>query len=273
MSLHEVIGVIHLPRLPSTAFKINDDLEGILNRALNEAVILENLGYDGVIIENYGDMPYKKREDDPLKLSFLTVITRTIVTKTRFKIGLNVLRNSGREAYAIAVATGAKFIRVNALVETIVSDSGIIEPEAPYLSDLIYNYPGIEIYADVLVKHAGDLYLMSILGKQRFYEDVSPGAIIRDVIEDIVNRGKAKKIVVTGLRTGDPPDLNYIKLVKRHSPVPVIIGSGITPDNFMLYSDYADGFIVGSYIKIEGKAGNPLDFNRANKLIQAIKRK
>jgi Predicted TIM-barrel enzyme len=87
----------------------------------------------------------------------MAVIVREVVKNTGFKVGVNLLRNSGREAYSIAVAAGAKFIRVNALVETIVSDSGIIEPEAPKLRTIRFNYPGVEVYADILVKHSASL--------------------------------------------------------------------------------------------------------------------
>jgi len=135
----EIIAVIHLPRLPSIS--IYADLNSIIDYAVKEARLLEELGYSGVIVENYGDAPYYKRVRDPLTLCSMTSIVREVVRTTSLKVGVNLLRNSGREAYSVAVASGARFIRVNALVETVVSDSGVIEPEAPRLKPLRANYP------------------------------------------------------------------------------------------------------------------------------------
>jgi membrane complex biogenesis BtpA family protein len=136
-----VIGTIHLPRLPNIDSKAEHDLEEIIGRAVSEARLLEQLGYDAVMIENYGDHPYRKRVLDPLAISFMSIVVRSIVKTASIEVGVNMLRNSAREAYSIAVASGARFIRVNSLVETIVSDSGIIEPEAPRLSSIRRNYP------------------------------------------------------------------------------------------------------------------------------------
>jgi membrane complex biogenesis BtpA family protein len=268
----EVIGVVHLPRLPSIYTKSEKSIDEIVSIAVSESKILEEQGYDGVIIENYGDYPYKKRVEDPLTIAVMTRITRAVVEKTRFKVGVNILRNSGREAYAIATATGARFIRVNSLVQTIVSDSGLIEPEAPLMRELMHNYPGVEIYADFMVKHAGDLYLLATYWKN-VVKPLDIETVIKDVLYDLAWRGKADKIVLTGLRTGEPPDVPYVKIVKKHSPIPVVIGSGISVENADLYLDLADGFIVGSFIKKNGIAGNPLDPERSATLIGKFKKK
>jgi predicted TIM-barrel enzyme len=136
-----VIGTILLPRLLYIDSKAEHDLEEIIGRAVSEAWLLEQLGYDAVMIENYGDHLYRKRVLDPLAISFMSIVVRSIVKTALIEVGVNMLRNSAREAYSIAVASGARFIRVNSLVETIVSDSGIIEPEAPRLSSIRRNYP------------------------------------------------------------------------------------------------------------------------------------
>ena len=265
----EVIGVVHLPRLPYVNERVDFDLNALLERVLREVSILEGLGYDGVIIENYGDSPYPKRVRDPLALSVMAVVVREAVKSTRMRVGVNVLRNSGREAYAIAVATGARFIRVNALTETIVSDSGIIEPEAPRLRALRYNYKGVEVYADILVKHAGSLTLLagSLPGKARGGET----EVLREIVADAVERGGADKIVVTGYRTGEAPDPEFVRKIREVSPRPLILGSGATPENIGIYKKHVDGVIVGSFIRAGGRAGNPLDEDRARAFIRAAR--
>lgn len=271
----EVIGVIHLPRLPRTTTPSTIDPGEIIENAVREASILCSLGYDGVIVENYGDAPFEKRVSDPLTLSFMSVVVREVVKSVNCRVGVNLLRNSGLEAYSIAVATGAHFIRVNALVETIISDSGLIEPEAPRLRDIRLNHPGVKVYADILVKHATSL--RTVLG---FIESTLPGAskgsiedYLRDLIEEYVYRGGADALITTGLKTGEPPPIELVKLVKKHSPIPVLVGSGVTLENIDQVVKHADGVIVGSTIKKNGRAGNPLDVERARVLIERIREK
>lgn len=274
----EIIGVIHLPRLPSTTIRSERRIEETIDQAVKEASTLERLGYDGVIIENYGDKPYMKRVSDPLTIASLAVITREVVRNTSLKVGVSVLRNSGREAYSIAVASGARFVRINSLVETLITDSGFIEPEAPNLRDLSINYPGIEIYGDILVKHAVSL---TALSRYSFLADTplanfigggyTPSEMLRDLIQDLNERAFVHKIIVTGLKTGSPPDPGLVAAVKKVSDKPVILGSGADPSNIKNYIKHIDGVIIGSYIKRDGKAGNPLDENRARIFIETVK--
>ncbi|MEM4718002.1 MAG: BtpA/SgcQ family protein, partial [Desulfurococcaceae archaeon] len=192
------------------------------------------------------------------------------VRNTGFKVGVNLLRNSGREAYAIAVTTKARFIRVNTLVDTILSDSGIIEPEAPRLKPIVHNYPGIEIYADILVKHATSPrpVLGFIESSSMILSRGAPEEYLRDLIDDYVERGRASTLVVTGLRTGEPLPFHLVRLVKRYSSIPVLVGSGVSAENIKTILREVDGVIVGSFVKRDGKAGNQVDPERARSLIQ-----
>ena len=270
-----LIGVIHLPRLPSTHYVGEANVEDIIERVIKESKILEELGYSGIIVENFGDSPYLKRVRDPLTLATFTVITREVVKSVSIDVGVNLLRNSGLEAYSVALATGAKFIRVNSLTETLLTDSGIIEPEAPRLRNVRFNHPGIKLYADIVCKHGASLSYLAHKELSLIRGGKEP---IDEIITDAVERGKADALIVTGSRTGEEPDIEFLTKVKSIAPVPVIVGSGATPENLEALLKKADGIIVGSYIKIGGKAGNPVDAERAkrfvsrfNEVIQTLK--
>ncbi len=274
--MREIIAVIHLPRLPGISYRGEGGVEDLVERAVKEAKILEDLGYGSLILENYGDKPYSKRVRDPLAIASMSVVAREVVRSTSLRVGINMLRNSGREAYSIAIASGARFIRINSLVETIATDSGLIEPEAPRLKSLMINYPGIEIYADIMVKHASSLSIgLMILERLDPQALVSRGMdtkdYLRELVNDYIERGGASKLIVTGIRTGEPPRIEIIKLFKEISPTPILVGSGANADNVKELLRYSDGVIVGSYIREGGKAGNPLDPVRARRFIEAVK--
>ena len=53
--------------------------------------------------------------------------------------------------------------------------------------------------------------------------------------------------------------------------MPIFIGSGINPTNVGRFKK-ADGFIIGTFFKKEGKWQNELDEQRINSLLEAVER-
>ena len=65
MKVPRLIGVIHLPALPGSP-RFEGDLEAITAAAGREAALLAGAGYDGVMLENFGDAPFFPREVPPI---------------------------------------------------------------------------------------------------------------------------------------------------------------------------------------------------------------
>ncbi|MDW8011260.1 MAG: BtpA/SgcQ family protein, partial [Sulfolobales archaeon] len=246
------------------------DLSDTVERAVREAKAMESEGFTGVIVENYGDTPYRKRVRDPLALASITLVAREVVRSVSIDVGINILRNSGLEAYSIAYAVGARFVRVNALAETVYTESGILEPEAGRLRAVRRNYPGVDVYADVLVKHGASASYIAAVADSLLTKTPIEN-YIRVLVLDYVERAGADALIVTGGRTGEPPDLDRLKIVRKYSTVPVLVGSGANPENLRTLLEHSDGVIVGSYIRKDGRAGNPLDPERLRKFASAAR--
>ncbi len=149
-----VIGMIHLQPLPgSPRFR---DTESVVDCALRDYVSLKEGGVDGILVENYGDLPYLKERVEPQTVTWMTKVILSLGIDLPF--GVNVLRNDAVSALAIAHAAGGVFIRCNVLSGVMVTDQGIIEGKAAevlrYRSALKAD---IQIFADVCVKHAAPL--------------------------------------------------------------------------------------------------------------------
>jgi hypothetical protein len=82
-----------------------------------------------------------------------------------------------------------------------------------------------------------------------------------------VERGLADALIVTGPRTGEPPDPLLVRRVIKSVNAKVLVGSGITPNNINDYRD-AHGFIVGTYLKDEEGQIDPV---KARQLVSAVK--
>ena len=89
----------------------------------------------------------------------------------------------------------------------------------------------------------------------------SSHAMTSDV--DIVETAKAAEffgadaVILTGASTGQKASVEELAKVKKAVALPVLIGSGITPQNVSEFAQ-ADGFIVGSFLKVGGDWRNDL---------------
>lgn len=181
---------------------------------------------------------------------------RAIRAAVKLPIGFNVLRNDARAALALCAACDGAFIRVNVHTGAMLTDQGIIEGNAH--DTLRYRRqicPQTQIFADVLVKHAVPLGDLSI----------------EDSARDTLERGLADALIISGVGTGMAAELSDVERVRRACPgSKILLGSGVTLGNLPDFLPLADGFIVGSSLKRDGKISNPVDAKRVRTLVSAI---
>ncbi|NJR15832.1 MAG: BtpA/SgcQ family protein [Calothrix sp. CSU_2_0] len=251
-----IIGVVHLLPLP-TSPRWGGNLKAVIDRAEQEAAALASGGVDGIIVENFFDAPFTKNQVDPAIVSAMTVVVQRIQNLVTQPIGLNVLRNDGKSALAIASCVRAQFIRVNVLTGVMATDQGLIEGEAHQL--LRYRRElgsDVKIFADVLVKHARPLS--------------SPNLTV--AVKDTIERGLADAVILSGWATGSPPDLQDLELASAAANgTPVFIGSGANLDNIATLMQAADGAIVSSSLKRQGKIEQPIDPNRVSQFVEVAR--
>jgi hypothetical protein len=251
-----VIGMLHLPALAGSP-RYGGGGRDIHKLLLRDAQTLVDGGVAGLMIENFGDVPFYPGHVPVHVATQLTALAAEVRRRFDLPLGINVLRNDGRTALAVAVAAEADFIRVNVLCGARVSDQGIIQGIAHDLlrDRALLNAAGVKILADVDVKHSSPL-------AQR---------PLADEVEDTIERGLADALIVSGAGTGKPTELAKVKTVKSAAgKTPVFIGSGITAETIGNYLAIADGFIVGTAFKVGGLVTNPVDPKRVEALLRQI---
>jgi membrane complex biogenesis BtpA family protein len=180
-------------------------------------------------------------------IAALAAVGRELVNAASMPVGVNVLRNDGESAVAIATAIEAQFIRVNVHMNAVVSEQGIIQGLSHLTVRLRSNLRSdVSIFADVGVKHAAPLADRGLATETK----------------DLTERGLVDAIIVSGDLTGAETSADDVDIAKQNTNVPVLIGSGTTPDNISKVFDRADGFIVGSYFKTDGVGNNLVDSER-----------
>lgn len=252
-----IIGVVHLLPLP-TSPRWGGSLKAVLDRAEQEATALASGGVDGIIVENFFDAPFTKEQVDPAVVSAMSLIVHRLMHMVTVPIGINVLRNDAHSALAIATCTRAQFIRVNVLTGVMATDQGLIEGRAHEL--LRYRRElgsDVKIFADVLVKHARPLS--------------SPNLTV--AVQDTIERGLADAIILSGWATGSPPSLEDLELASAAAHgTPVLIGSGADWENIPSLMQAADGVIVSSSLKRQGRREQPIDPIRVSRFVEATRR-
>jgi len=233
-----VVGMVHLASLPGSP-RFAFDLNKVTELAISDAQALQKGGVSALMIENFGDAPFCAGRVSSETVSAMTFVAAAVRRETNLPIGINVLRNDGISALHIAQTVGAQFIRVNVLTGARVTDQGLIQGIA---FDLLrerarLRAENIQIFADVDVKH-------SVALAERLLEDE---------VRDLVARGFADAVIVSGAGTGLATDPEKVERVaKVASGVPVFLGSGVNEGNFRKYNS-ATGFIVGTAFKKNGK--------------------
>ena len=233
-------------------------MERVVAAAVADARALVEGGMDAVLIENYGDVPFTPGRVEPATVAALAVVAREVrAAVPTAALGINVLKNDARAALAVACAVGARFIRVNVHAGAVVADQGLVQSDAhATLRDRRLLGADVKIFADVGGKHAVPVAPVELEQHAR----------------DLVHRGLADGLVVSGLATGAATPLADVKRVRGAVPgVRLLVGSGATPDIAAELLSVADGLIVGTALKRGGDVTAPVDPERVRRLVAAAR--
>ncbi|KAB1197113.1 MULTISPECIES: BtpA/SgcQ family protein [Haloferax] len=255
-----IIGMVHLPPLPGSP-GFDGDRRELRTRLREDAEALESGGVDGIMLENFGDAPFYPDRVPRHVVADVAALAATLRDHVSVPFGVNVLRNDVRSALGIAAATGGSFVRVNVHTGARLTDQGIIEGmahETLRLRDQLDT--DVSILADIDVKHSAPLAERAI----------------DDVVAELVERGSADGLIVSGTGTGEAVDTTVLERVvdardARGLDVPVLIGSGVTPETAPDLLSVADGAIVGTALKHDGETTNPVDEAAVERLVEAVR--
>lgn len=249
-----MIAMVHVPALPG-APAASMTVRQIVKHSVAEANALASAGFDAILIENMHDRPYLLGAVGPEITAAMTAVVGAVRKEVNAPLGVQVLAGANREALAVAMAGGAEFIRAEGFVFSHVADEGQFTtadagPLLRYRRAMGADH--IAVIADIKKKHASH-------------------ALTADV--DLADTARAAQffgadgVVITGTSTGRAANPDEVHSARSAVDIPVIVGSGVNPENLPALWPHADAFIVGSYIKRDGDWRNPLDAARIDALL------
>jgi membrane complex biogenesis BtpA family protein len=256
-----LIAMIHVGALPGTPYS-RQAVAALVEEAAAEARLLAAHGVDAIMLENMHDRPYLNRAVGPEITAAMSALLAGVrrAVGADMPLGVQVLAGANREALATAHAGGAQFIRAEGFVFAHVADEGLM-PRADAGELLRYRRrigaEAVLILADIKKKHSS----------HAITADLDLGAAAR-----AAEFFGADAVVVTGEETARPTEPDHLRMVKKSTRLPVVVGSGITPENIPDLAPHADGFIVGSYLKRDGLWSDPPDPDRVRAMVRAVAR-
>lgn len=257
-SIPRLIGVIHLRPLPgSPGWEQSASMAEVCDLAAADACAFVDGGFDAVVIENFGDIPFTKTQVAPETVAAMARAAESVrvAIDANLPIGFNVLRNDAGAALGLCAACDGSFIRVNVHSGAMVTDQGVIEGDAyRTVRKRAALCPGVKIFADVLVKHAAPL-----------------GEVpLEQAARDTWQRGKADALIASGVGTGEATSLDDLRRIRQACPdAPLLVGSGATAASAADLLSVADGLIVASALKKDGVLAAAVDVERVKAFREA----
>ena len=251
--LAAMIAVLPLPGSPL----YDGDDQRVIDQALSDLKAYQQAGVDSVLLENDHDLPYIQPPLDQKGIALMTRIAKEVRKKFDGPIGIQMLEAANITSLEIAAEADLDYIRAEAYVFAHIGGSGIINGSAGKIlrrrKELSAEH--IKVFADVKKKHGShsltiDLDIKDEVAQAEFF--------------------LVDGVIVTSQFTGIHPDKNDLVKAKSATKLPVLIGSGMTADNIKEYLPLADGFIVGSYFRKDGKFLERLESERVDIFMKAF---
>ena len=251
--LAAMVAVLPLPGSPLYG---GNDQEAI-DQALADLEVYKMAGVDSIIFENDHDLPYIQPPLDKKGIALMTDIVKEARERFDGPIGIQMLEAANITSLEIAAEADLDYIRVEAFVFAHVGGSGIINGSAGKIlrrrKELQAEH--IKVFADVKKKHGSHSLTIDL-----------------DIQDEIMQAEffLVDGVIVTSQFTGKNPNKNDLIKAKSVTKLPVLIGSGMTAENIQEYLALADGFIVGSYFRKDGKFLEKLEPERLHKFMKVF---
>ncbi|MDQ3150052.1 MAG: hypothetical protein M3Q38_09045 [Chloroflexota bacterium] len=239
-----VVGMVHLGPLPGAANGEGGSIEGLIERALNDTRLLNEGGFDAILIQNASDHP-PTRLIDAASLAAYACIAREVRRTTTLQLGISVLKSDVQATFAIARSAEADFVRLKSYVGSEIGPEGTLEGCAAEAvrTRRTAGLESIEIWAD------------AVQPTSRPAPQVSPLDLVRWSFEF----GKADRVIITGDTLGESTVM--LHEVRAAVAGPLLLGGGADPETIGAALEDWDGVIVGRYLR-GGDLRAPIDPSR-----------
>jgi membrane complex biogenesis BtpA family protein len=251
-----VIAMLHLSALPGDpGYDAEAGLDAVIARARQELHDLQSGGVDGVMFSNEFSLPYLT-QTEPITAITMARIIGELRSEITVPFGVNVLWD-GRASIDLAMATGARWVR-EIFTGVYASDFGLWNTNV-----------GEVARHRARVGAAGVKLLFNIVPESATYLAARD---LESIAKTTVFATLPDALCVSGATAGAPTDTQALSIVKKAAgTVPVFVNTGVRAENIGDQLSIADGAVVGTYFKRDGRFENQVDPARVATLMAAAR--
>jgi uncharacterized protein len=248
-----LIGMIHLPASPGQPrARQNPPLDDMIGSCLADVAALQDGGMDGLLFCNENDLPYSTAVGHEVA-AWAAMFIGSVRSELRLPYGVNLLWDP-LASIATAAATGASFVR-EVMCGSYATEMGLLAPDpaavAATRTRLLAH--DLALFANVVPEFA------TALGDRPVSERARAAAYF-----------DFDALLVSGVVAGVPFDPDDLKAARDASDgIPVLANTGVNAANVAETLRLADGAIVGSSLKVDGRTFNAVDPERVRRFVEA----
>lgn len=251
-----IIAMCHLLPLPGDPnYDKVGGMKKAVNRAKHDILALQEGGVDAILISNEFSLPYLTKVKTETVTSMARIIGE-LLNDIKVPYGVDVLWDPFK-TFDLAVAVDAKFVR-EIFTGVYASDFGLWNSN----------------YGEV-VRHKYRIGAENVKALFNIVPEAAKYLADRDIesiAKSTVFNNQPDALCVSGLIAGAETDTNILKRVKKTVPETVVFANtGVNIDNVGEQLLIADGAVVGTFFKVNGKFYNEVDKNRVKRFMDKVK--
>lgn len=250
-----IIAMCHLQALPGDpGYDAKGGMAKVIDMARADLLALQQGGVDAVMFSNEFSLPYLTRVK-PETTAAMARIIGELMAEITVPFGVNVLWDP-MASIDLAAATGARFIR-EIISGVYASDFGLWNTDVgETIRHKMRLAPDLKLLFNIVPEAA------SYLGNRD----------IADIARSTVFNNRPDALCVSGLTAGAEADTAVLGAVKKAVPDTIVLcNTGCRIDNVERQLSVADGAVVGSTFKIDGKFENVVDPARVKAFMDKVK--
>ncbi|WP_308001179.1 BtpA/SgcQ family protein [uncultured Parolsenella sp.] len=249
------LAMIQPEPLPGTYLNNGMGLDEIVERAVNEARMLTENGFDGYIIQNRNDAPVRQHANVETT-AFMTRIALELRRACPELIQGILVNWDGEASLAVAEAAGSDFVRVEHTYTSVeVGYAGLLQAQC------------IDVLA--LKKRLGSRMPVFADVQEVHYEQLCGKSVVDNAWDTVMN-AFADGLFVGGRSLAESMELVRAVRARLGSEIPIFLSSGSTGENIKeILSEY-DGVSVGTWVK-DGNMRNPINPERARIFMDQVR--
>lgn len=252
-----VIGMVHLPASPGQPqAKTKPDIKFVIEGIKKDLLALQNGGVDGLLFCNESDLPYTTRVSSEVSASMAFLIG-AVYDEIKLPYGVNLLWDP-IASIETAAATGASFVR-EVMCGSFVSEMGILAPDPALVAQTRTRLKAdhVALFTNIVPEFASAMEGRTVQQRAKAAEYFGFDAIL-----------------ISGPVAGVPFSIEDLKAAKEAARnTPIFANTGVNAQNISETLKIADGVIVGSSMKVDGKTFNQVDETRVRELVKAANKK